>query len=138
MCVVLAVGRADGSVALVSVEEGRTLHTHTLTTHHITSLHWMTQDEARQANTVLFFLKVKVRLLCVIMKQALEEAFIIKNLDYCLRDCDAFVVSITNSSLYMLMCVIINITAFLMAVGSTEVVPPHSSLPSLHWTEGKS
>ena len=83
------------------------------------------------------------------MKQSLEEALIIKNLDYHLRDCDTFVVShkllynytywslllitIANSSLYMLMCVIINIIAFLMAVASTEVVPPHSSLPSLHW-----
>ena len=43
---VLAVGRSDGRVSLLSVEGGRTLHTHTFA-HPITSLHWMVQVEPR-------------------------------------------------------------------------------------------
>ena len=43
---VLAVGRCDGKVTIHSVEEGRTLHTHTFT-NSVTSLHWVAQDQAR-------------------------------------------------------------------------------------------
>ena len=44
-CVVLAVGRSDGSVNLLDVEDGNTLHTYMLPAP-VTSLRWMTQDEA--------------------------------------------------------------------------------------------
>ena len=43
---VLGVGRSDGSVTLIGVEKGDTLHTHTFT-RSISSLHWMVQDESR-------------------------------------------------------------------------------------------
>ena len=48
-CVVLAVGRSDATVSLLNIEDGHAMHTHTLT-HPITSLHWMTQDQARYVN----------------------------------------------------------------------------------------
>ena len=46
MLTVLAVGRSDGRVDVLSVEDGHTLHTHTFT-HPIASLHWMVQEECR-------------------------------------------------------------------------------------------
>jgi hypothetical protein len=42
---ILAVGRSDATVSLLNIEDGHAMHTHTLT-HPITSLHWMTQDQA--------------------------------------------------------------------------------------------
>ena len=48
-CVVLAVGRSDATISLLNIEDGHAMHTHTLT-YPITSLHWMTQDQARYVN----------------------------------------------------------------------------------------
>ena len=52
LCIVLAVGRSDATVSLLNIEDGHTMHTHTLA-HPITSLHWMIQDKARlKKNTI--------------------------------------------------------------------------------------
>lgn len=63
--IVLAVGRSDGKVSLVSVEEGRTLHTHTLE-HSVTSLHWVTQDQSRYVYTPDQMLDIAIYLLALL------------------------------------------------------------------------